>query len=558
MLTQTGFVKGLAAVSLFLVLVLSACGSSSGATPTVGVSPGAPTTSAVAAQPTPTRTTAPAPTPTLRVPTGTLVVAYAALGATGFDPITLVGTPTWSYGATIYDSTLWYQKDGTRVQGVVTRWEMAPDGMMWTYTLRDGMQFHNAEPVTAEDLKFGILREISPASTSSAAPRWRTALDNITVTDAKTMVLRLKQPWPSMPVTALVTVYPRSSFERSPDGKAFRENPVGSGPFKFKSLEQGIRIRVEATGQKHPFRPQPDFQTIEFLVVPEESTRVAMIKTGSADFIDISPDTAKTSGISVLQIPGQTQVLLRFWGLDNASAIKALPTGDARVREALLIAVNRQELVSTLLQGFGTLSARDHVMAGTDGFDPTWKALSYDPTRAKQLLAEAGFARGLKVPFYSTTLPGAPWSTSASEAIAGYWTAIGVQTEIINVEYATWRTMYRETPRQKILGSFGWTFGNKTFDVLGILGSSYQSNGAMHILAPDPQVDELLKRANTTLNEQERVQSIRAIVDIAFKSHVGLPIAETPLLYGASPKVAGWDPVLTGGPALSLETVQRK
>lgn len=548
-----------------LMLVVGACGGG-GSEPAATT---APTTAPQATQVPPTRapavtgtarpTTAPVATSTpARVASGQLVVAYSTVGDT-LDPIRVTAQATSNYGLAIFDGGVWRNKAGSPIPGIFTKWDLSTDGLSWTVSIRDGMKYHNGETITADDSLFALQRLMTPQSTSSAAVRWRTLLESLTAPDAKTLVLKTKSPYVTG-FSAIPAGTPRSPFVNSPDGKAFDANPIGSGPFKVASVTPGQKIRMEATGVPHLFRQMPDFKTVEFVLIPEESTRAAMLKTGAADFFDASPDGAaplEASGFKILELPSLQQVMLNMWGLDNPEGLKGMPTADIRVRQALEMAINRDEIIKTLLRGRGFASARPYIYEGVEGFDPAWQGVKYDPSAAKKLLAETGYASGLKVKFFNTPIPNAVWTLSAAEAIAGYWKAVGVTTEIIPVEYNTWRTMYRENPRKQILGAYGWTFNFKNYEGLEFMATSYVTGTALHTLS-DPAMDALITKARGSLNPTDRVQVIRQIVEKVHELHFSLPLAEVAALYPVSSKIASWDPIRYSGPGLSWETVVRK
>lgn len=142
------------------------------------------------------------------------------------------------------------------------------------------------------------------------------------------------------------------------------------------------------------------------------------------------------------------------------------------------------------------------------------------------------------------------------EAIAGYWAAVGVETNIIAVEYAAWRAYYTEKPHQRTLGAYGWLFGTKTFNSLRTLGQ-YASDSPQALLR-NPEIDDLLQKANAVRDQNERVQIIRRVADYAYRNFVTIPIAVAPDLYAASSKIAGWEPIEVTGAGLSWETMRRR
>ncbi len=501
------------------------------------------------------------------MPEGLLTVAYPSLASAVFDPVRLSGTPLWAYGITIFDSLPWFETDGTRKGGVATSWELGADGKAWVFKIRQGMEWHDGTPLTSEDVKFDFEREALEDARSRLARHWRTQghPDKVTAPDAETVIVNLETVYPTMPIAVLQLAYPKAPFPADLSGDEFAKAPIGSGPWKFVNQEVGISIDQEWTGKEHPFRPTPDFAALQFLQVPEETTRVSLLKTGGADWVEVGPQAsrdAEADGFKTLTLDGIKQIVFRMYGLGNPEGMEGLALNNVKVREALDIAINRQEILDELLLGRGRLSARDHVAnAAVNGFDPSWELPKYDPERAKALLAEAGYAggAGVEVKIASMAIPGAAWTALATQAIAGYWSEIGVDASITPIEYETWRQLYREHPTVEILGMYGWSWTNNSSFNHGVSNFSWcgSCKSGMHLLGVDADVDGWLKTQVTSFDEDEQGEMARLISNKAATYHLGSPIADTPILYAVSDRVDSWTPIQQGGPAYSFETVKR-
>ena len=339
--------------------------------------------------------------------------------------------------------------------GVAERWERAADGKSWTFYLRKGQRFHNGDPVTAQDVKWSLERTMSPESIASGAAALRRAIDRIEVVDDYTVRVYTKGVIPhfaaslSRAVFMEGSVMPKKYFEKVGE-KGFREKPVGSGPWKFVRNVPGDRIEYEAIDYPH-WRGTPQFKRLVLLLVPEQSTRLAMVRTGEASIASIGPEAikeARAGGMKIVAVPGTMQAVYQFWGLYKPEA-KGSPLTDVRVREALSLAIDRQQII-------------DHVMAkqaqwpmpfatfrySIDMDVPRWDdwsrtALRYDPVRAKQLLAEAGHGGGFKLTFWNTALPGTPFMIQIGEAVAGFWEKIGIKVDMKTAEWGAFDPMSR-------------------------------------------------------------------------------------------------------------------
>ena len=378
----------------------------------------------------------------------TLIIALDTLGAQVMDPIADTRAPHAHYHAPIWDSLVGFDLEkGGIGPGVAERWTRADDGKSWTFYLRKGLKFHNGDPVTAADVKFSLERIMTPESISSGAAALRRAVDKIDVVDDHTVRVTTKGVIPHFAASLSRAVFMEGSvmpkkYIETVGTKGFRDKPIGSGPWKFVKNVPGDRIEYEAVTTPH-WRGTPQFKKMTLLLVPEKSTRIAMVRTGEAGIASIGPEAikeAQAGGMKVVSVPGTMQAVYQFWGLYRPE-VKGSPLTDVRVREALSLAIDRQQII-------------DHVMAKQASWPlpfttyrysidldiPRWeawakKALRYDPARAKQLLAEAGHPNGFKMTFWNTALPGTPFMVQIGEALAGFWEKIGVKVEMKTVEW---------------------------------------------------------------------------------------------------------------------------
>src|SRR6185312_15725638 len=238
---------------------------------------------------------------------GTLVFAVETLGAQTLDPI-LEGRPGNAvYQAAMYDSLIGFNfEKGGIGPGVAERWELSPDGLTWTFYIRPGQTFHNGDKLTAHDVKFSLERQMGPGSLASAAASMRRTIKSIEVIDDLTVKVNTNTPQLGMPaglsraVAPEGAIMPKAYIEKVGE-EEFRKKPIGSGPWKFVRNVPGDRI--EFTAVANHWRGTPSFKDLHVLLVPEESTRVAMVRTGEAAIASIGPETmmgAARAGLEVV------------------------------------------------------------------------------------------------------------------------------------------------------------------------------------------------------------------------------------------------------------------
>src|SRR6185312_14597265 len=186
----------------------------------------------------------------------------------------------------------------------------------------------------------------------------------------------------------------------------FRRKPIGSGPWRFARNVPGDRIEFEAVDYPH-WRGSPHFKTLQILLVPEESTRVAMVKTGEAAIASIGPETmlsASRAGLEILSVPGTMQAVFQFYGTWRPE-VKDSPIAKPKVRQALSLAIDRQQVIEHVMNGkaqspfpFATFGYTDFF--GADRWQK-WAAdaYRYDPAMAKKMLEEEGYPNGFELKF---------------------------------------------------------------------------------------------------------------------------------------------------------------
>ncbi|MDO8670844.1 MAG: ABC transporter substrate-binding protein, partial [Dehalococcoidia bacterium] len=222
---------------------------------------------------------------------------------------------------------------------------MATDGLSHTFYIRKGVKFHNGDDLAGADVKFSLERIMAPESTSIFASQWRAIIAGVDLKDDFTVVVRLKSPRFELlegisEMGGGAAIVPKKYIqEKGVD--YFRKNPIGSGPWRFVSYIPGDRLELEAV-ESH-WRQVPQFKNITHLIVSDEATKVAMLKTGELDLAEVTADSAPTIKAAGLRLyvhdGGGRAMAYLFWDLDHP---EKYPLGDVRVRKALSLAIGRK------------------------------------------------------------------------------------------------------------------------------------------------------------------------------------------------------------------------
>jgi peptide/nickel transport system substrate-binding protein len=426
------------------------------------------------------------------------------------------------------------------------------------------VKFHNGDEVTSADVKFSLERFTSQKSRSGSAQVLRSTIDHIDTPDPYTVSVTTKDVNVRFiySVSTLETgegaVMPKKYIEEKGE-EYFAKHPVGAGPWKFVKYEPASTLELEAV-EGH-YRNTPAFEKLVIKLVPEETTRVAMLKRGEADIADISVDRVnevKSAGLDVREVSLGSQPALLFSGTWMNTG---QPTMDLRVRQALAYAINREEIAKQFFQGYATPAIRFKMFPVSFGWNPEWKPIPYDPNKAKALLAEAGYPDRFKDPvinMFSYKQPGAEWLPKYVEIISGYWEAVGVKTKITPMEFGAFRPMYlAKPPDPKIVGGV-WFFNVPTgFETISAIEPFYSSTGSVGLLR-DPEWDALAAKAAKELDEGKRVELVRQMVDRAHEQRVDILTVSVMRLYAVGNNVGPWTVFGMGQLGKLYETVKHK
>lgn len=276
------------------------------------------------------------------------------------------------------------------------RWESNAELTEWTFYLRPDALWHDGQPVTADDVKFTFERIMDPAQ-SAANFRDVEDLQSVDVIDAHTVRFVLSRPnglFPDLLSLGSLEPLPKhlfEGFERLTDAVEFNtRNPIGSGPFRFKSAETGSYVELEAFDDF--FLGRPNVDGLLFSIIPDINVRVARLRAGELDWIDID-------AIHVASLANDARFEVVHAGSSRYQALDLGyrgPAGhlwaDPRVRIAMNHAIDKELILETVALGYGSLMGPHLVPSWIDWVPaPDIESYAYDPERARQLMAEAGW-----------------------------------------------------------------------------------------------------------------------------------------------------------------------
>jgi len=398
-------------------------------------------------------------------------------------------------------------------------WEASRDGRIWTFTLRPGVQFHHGREVTAQDFVYSFTRLLSPKALGPVTDFLRrvqgaeeflqgktTSVQGLKAIDRYTIQIALIQPFaPSLTVLGLANaaVVPQEEVERL--GDHFAQAPVGAGPFKLVRWEPGKEIVLEAN--EHYYEGRPFLDTIVFKIGETFEQTFAQFLAGELDEAIIP--SGKTAEVHNHPRYQQYQLLRRptlgllYIGFNT----QVKPFDDKRVRQAFNYAVDKEAIVREITQ-MGSLPANGVLPPGMPGHDPDLQGYPYDPAKAKQLLAEAGYPGGKGFPVVQLWTVSKAESTKAElAAYQKYLAELGIKLDIRFVdEWTRYTEMLGRGELQMFRYAWYADFPDPDSFFFPLLHSAGQPN---NLLYRNPRLDQLLEKAREEINYAERVKLYR-------------------------------------------------
>jgi peptide/nickel transport system substrate-binding protein len=461
-------------------------------------------------------------------PAGEAVMAWPiTIAPTWFDPSTAPPQIT-PFGIlyAVHDALVRPLPGQKMGNSMAESWTESPDGLSYEFKLRRGLRFHNGDAVTAEDVKFSFERY-----KGAGAKELNLRVRQVEIIDPLTVRFVLNEPWPDFmtfygtTATAAGIVVPKRYVVRVGD-EGFRKHPIGAGPYKFVSHTPGVEVVLEA--DPGYWRRVPSVKRLIMKSVPEGITRLAMLKKGEADMVFLlegpeAEDVTRDPRFSLVATRHASAMWIEFaeqWDVKS-------PWHDRRVRLAVNLALDRRAISETACLGY--CPSLGVIVPPVMDYALKVEAPRYDPQKAKQLLAEAGYPRGFDAGDF-TPLPG---FSIAGEAAVNYLHAVGIRTRMRVMERAAFYAAWQE---KKLRGLFLTAAGNSGNAATRVEAFIYSKGSYAYGGYPD--IDELFQQQARERNPAKREALLQRIQQLTIDRAMFAPIWSTRVLIGVGPRVA--------------------
>ena len=488
------------------------------ATAAVGSSPAA----ASSVAPTAASSSAAAPTAAAAVnakPGGTLVIRWWTGDPPDLDPYLNVTFRAQEFGGFFYSRLLKYDSGPgvgpnafVPVPDLAEKYDISKDGLTYTFTIRATAKWQNKPPmsgraVTADDVvwSFNHFKQVSPNK------NYFDVVKDVKATDPRTVVFTLNNvfaPFENSIAAPVFYILPKEVIEADGDG---RKRVIGSGPWIFDKFDKGVQV-VAKKNPDYYVTGTPYVDELDLLIVPEDATAIASLRAKQIDITAVSQTDRKAlaSSNAELQFVDYPQNLLYFmyWRVD------APPFNDVRVRQAVSLALDRDELITVLYEGKGYIN--NAVPAGLESWwldprsadmGPSAKYFKRDVDAAKKLLTDANFPTGTKVPFISSLNAYGNTFNSSIDTVIKQMKDVGIQLDFRPQDYAAYigsTFLGKYAP-----GTMVWGLETPFQEPHDYLYNMYHPKGVRnHAGINDPKLTDMVEKQSVALDKTERKKII--------------------------------------------------
>ncbi len=416
----------------------------------------------------------------------------------------------------IYDTLLKFDKDMNLMPSLATEWnKVSPT--LYSFTLRDDVTFHNGDKFTAQDVMNTLeLVTVSPATSSVLG-----VIDvaNCKVVSDTEIEIALKEPFApflnymAMSISGIINL---AALEAG--GESYDENPVGTGPFKYKSWTSGDVMELEANNEY--WGEEINFNTLVIRLVPEATTRAIEVETGG---VDIGMSLAANDVSNLAENPDVTVLSENILNTSYLSFnCSKAPFDDARVRQAITHVVDAATIIKNSTFGLADQSFSP-IAPGVWGYHNAGEIYGLDVEKAKTLLAEAGYPDG-----FQTSITITSSNQMQAEMIQSMLGQIGIEVEILSLDFAGWLDSLVTGKQEMYIG--GWTTSSADAAYgLDVFHSEKHGSGGNRSFYTNADLDAKLEAASAESDEETRKEMYKEIQEIIAEEavYVNLGVGQT-------------------------------
>ena len=429
-------------------------------------------------------------------------------------------------------------KGSTKIEGAVAdKWEVADDGMSYTFHIRPGIKFSNGQPVTAEDVKFSLDRFGDPKINVTLAAV-AVGYKGTTIVDDETVRVDLTQPVPAFLYNISIWpgfIVPKDLVEK--DEEAFFKDPIGTGPYMVKELKRGSHLTFEPN-PNYWEEGKPYLDSLRWDFATDSNSRILALKDGQAQIADGIPfsqvNSLKNSGEFVVQT-AQVPYFVGLWFNH-----KREPLADLNVRQAMQYALNRQEINKSIFHGVGTIPNSVLQQLKYDAPPSEVKPYPFDLEKAKQLMSESKFADGFSI---SLKYPaGYDYYKQLGLYLQNAWDQIGIKVKLVEADQSTLVDSFYK-------GDYDMAFPYAQFtsdlpvpdEYAQFVAEPRSGLNGFFSFWKDPEITKMVREFVSNPDEEERAQQWPEIQKALNEQTPWINVMDLPFIIAHAKNVCGTD-----------------
>jgi peptide/nickel transport system substrate-binding protein len=466
-----------------------------------------------------------------------------------------------------------------KIPGIASDWNISADGLTWTFTIREGVKFHDGTEVTMEDVLWTWQHYYDPRSVANITGKILQDVARITgkieLTGPNQISHTTQVPYAGLEEnvselgTATVAIMPKRGelWDKGLEA-AYDKNPIATGPMRLVNHFPAVKMEFERFNDYYyqpkyglPEDRRVKFTFLDLFLVPEEATRVAAIRAGEADIapVSLASRAQVEAGGARLQFVEQASFFY-VWQLGCWDPQLLPPCRDKRVRHALAYALDK-ELIRDRLYGpeVMVLKGWEPVTPGTIGYSPELDPFPYNPDKARQLLAEAGYPGGQgfgKLVVNTWVTPATPLMPESAQVAADMWRKeLGLDVEV-KVGDRTAMTKLRQDGQ--FAGQIVWSSGAVQPDASRWVRSMYGTPGRVDRLHIDDDLFDMVARATGTFDPEERPKAMNELFLRLRDEQYAIGIGYLNIPWAVGPRIETWRPWPLSDHTTAVHTITLK
>jgi peptide/nickel transport system substrate-binding protein len=548
------------------MLLAVACGAAAPPVPTAAprAAPAAPAAAQPAAPAAPKAIPTPTPAPAVAatVNPGKLTVMLAELGNERFDYIfATTSAGGRSYARMLYGYLISENERKQMVPGIASQWGLSADGLTWTFKIRKGVKFHDGSEVTPQDILWTLQHFFSPQAVEWSKQNTSISLarimNRIELSGPDEVSVTTKEPYTGLPlvlseggVWSFGVMPKRTKLHDLEQEAAYDNNFIGAGPLRLARHVKAYALHMERFNDfyyqpKNGFHEDKrvNFRSLDLIAAPEEATRVAAIRAGEADLVPTSQ-----ASIKQVEAGGGRVVYGQEGSVHEVRLVGCwkpeFPCHDKRVRQALDYAINKELIRDKLYSGSALFQVKGWVgvTPSSIAYSPELDPRPFDPNKARQLLAEAGYpgGKGFGKLTVHTWISSTPFIIEAAQLAADFWKReLGLDVEVkVSEEGALKKRQYA----RELDGQILWRDNETKLDITTTLISQYGDPKSDNRFHENPELYRTVKETVQILDEQKRTEALNKLLVRLRDESYWLSVGYVNIPWAVGPRVLDWRP----------------